>query len=194
MRHGRRRRCYEESSSSSSDSSDSSDGSSEEEEEEEEEEEGEVRAPQTRGYARGLAAEAAGGIYALEHPRTGQVYVGKTTHMDRRMQEHAEEHPGLSLKRLPLLTQGVMVDLESWERNEVLTRMYRDGTDAVRGWKYTRKGALTRKEELAARDDIMEKFDLCRRCGRTSHFKAACFARTGAPWCARLSGRLPPRE
>ena len=184
-----RRRFREESSEEESSRSESESST---EEEEEEEEEGEVRpAPQTRGYARGVSA-ASEGVYALEHPRTGQVYVGKTTHMDRRMQEHADAHPGLQLKRLPLLTHGEATDLESWERNEVLTRMYRNGTDAVRGWKYTRKGALTRKEELAVRDDIMEKFDLCRRCGRTSHFKAACFARTGAPWCARLCGRMPP--
>ena len=113
---------------------------------------------------------------------TRQVYVGKTLNMERRMDEHAPS----GCRLIPLLTRGSKSDLESWERNEVLTRMYLNGTESTRGWKYTRRGKLTRDEATAARDDIMEKFDLCRRCGRNNHFANRCFAQSAATWCRAL--------
>jgi hypothetical protein len=123
------------------------------------------------------------GIYVLQDPLSRHVYVGKTLDMQRRMQEHANANQGVSLIRQPLITQGSMTDLESWERNEVLTRMLHDGLDRVRGWKFTRRGPLSSEQAEEARKDICEKFDLCRRCGRKGHFQTACFARSFAPWC-----------
>ena len=125
---------------------------------------------------------SAAGIYAIR-ARGGMVYVGKSQNMARRLAEHQRGAGGARLTRLGLLTQGSVHDLESWERNEVLTRMLRYGLNSTRGWRFTRRGPLTRQERLAARADIMEKFDLCRRCGRASHFAAQCFARSAAAWC-----------
>jgi hypothetical protein len=55
--------------------------------------------------------------------------------------------------------------------------------DSVRGWRYTRKGPLTEYERRAVKS---EKYDLCRRCGRDSHFANRCFANSAARWCAGL--------
>ena len=123
------------------------------------------------------------GIYVLQDPVSRHVYVGKTLNMQRRMQEHTTANQGMRLIRQPLITQGSMADLESWERNEVLTRMLHDGLDRVRGWKFTRRGPLSSEQAEEARKDICEKFDLCRRCGRKGHFQTTCFARSFAPWC-----------
>lgn len=112
------------------------------------------------------------------------VYVGKSQDLARRLAEHQRAARGAPLRQLALLTRGSRDDLESWERNEVLTRMYRHGLDSTRGWRFTRRGPLSPAEAEAARADIMEKFDLCRRCGRDSHFAAQCYARSNAPWCA----------
>ena len=123
------------------------------------------------------------GVYALRNAQTNVCYVGKSTNIDNRVLQHRSENSPDVLSRESVLTQGSENDLESWERNEVLTRMYREGMESVRGWKYTRRGRLTMDEKVSARNDIMEKFDLCRRCGRNSHFADKCFARTSAVWC-----------
>ena len=123
------------------------------------------------------------GVYVLRNIHTNTFYVGKSNNMDCRIEQHIQENDEGSLRLESNLTSGSTDDLESWERNEVLTRMYRHGMECVRGWRYTRKGPLTLDDKISARNDIMEKFDLCRRCGRNNHFKDKCYARTQANWC-----------
>jgi hypothetical protein len=123
------------------------------------------------------------GVYVLINTQTGIFYVGKSNNVAARIQQHMNEKgPGV-LAIENTITSGSANDLESWERNEVLTRMYRYGMDSVRGWRYTRSGNLTTEEKMSARNDIMEKFDLCRRCGHNNHFVDKCFARSPAAWC-----------
>jgi hypothetical protein len=121
------------------------------------------------------------GVYVLYNPTTRTRYVGKSNNVDSRIDQH-QQAEGCLVREKPVTT-GSASDLESWERNEVLTRMYRHGMDSVRGWRYTSRGALTMEERVSARDDIMEKFDLCRRCGRNTHFADTCFAKSPAFWC-----------
>ena len=123
------------------------------------------------------------GVYVLKSHTTGVSYVGKSLNVENRIDEHRRQNINDILTRETTVTLGSALDLESWERNEVLTRMYLDGMESVRGWRYTRRGRLTPNEKVAARNDIMEKFDLCRRCGRDSHFADKCFARSAAFWC-----------
>jgi hypothetical protein len=123
------------------------------------------------------------GVYVLKSHTTGVSYVGKSLNVANRINEHRRQNINDVLTRETTVTLGSALDLESWERNEVLTRMYLDGMESVRGWRYTRRGRLTTDEKVAARNDIMEKFDLCRRCGRNSHFADKCFARSAAFWC-----------
>ena len=123
------------------------------------------------------------GVYVLRNMSTDTFYIGKSNDVNRRMEQHRQENDGEMLRQENNLTAGSTEDLESWERNEVLTRMYRHGMENVRGWRYTRRGPLTLDDKVSARNDIMEKFDLCRRCGRNNHFADKCFARTQAAWC-----------
>jgi predicted GIY-YIG superfamily endonuclease len=126
------------------------------------------------------------GVYVLRNIRTNMVYVGKSNNMDARVEQHRQENDGDVLRRESNLTMGSAEDLESLERNEVLTRMYRHGMESVRGWRYTSRGPLTADEKVSARNDIMEKFDLCRKCGRNNHFADNCCARTQADWCKHI--------
>jgi hypothetical protein len=123
------------------------------------------------------------GVYVLKNTQTGVNYVGKSENIANRLLQHESENNVAVLIREGTITVGSVNDLESWERNEVLTRMYRHGMESVRGWKYTRKGPLTMEENISARNDIMEKFDLCRRCGHNNHFVDRCFAKSPAFWC-----------
>ena len=123
------------------------------------------------------------GIYALKSQTTGITYVGKSNNIDTRIRQHRLLNGDDILIREPLVSHGHVNDLESWERNEVLTRMYRNGFESVRGWRFTGRDRLSLEEKRFARDDIIEKFDLCRRCGRNNHFTNNCFARTAAAWC-----------
>ena len=131
--------------------------------------------------SRGGAAAARPGICALSDA-DGVVYVGRSWDVARRL---AQQHNLFctALEECPLLTIGSLLDLESWERNEVLTRMHRFGMQSTRGWRF---GRLTRAEQLEARAAIIAKFRLCPRCGRSAHFGPRCVARTCASWCAHL--------
>jgi hypothetical protein len=133
-------------------------------------------------HVRSVSSPSAG-VYVLRNQQTNTHYVGKSGNVTNRIGQHQRESNGEVLIRENTVTSGSVDDLESWERNEVLTRMYLDGMDSVRGWRYTRRGPLTMEERTSAKKDIIEKFDLCRRCGRNSHFADKCFARSPSFWC-----------
>lgn len=118
------------------------------------------------------------GVYVLRYvDRT--YYVGKTTNMPARLAEHRTKGDFEVLKPE---TPGSAMDLESWERNETLHRMLKHGVDKVRGWMFTsRRLSESNLQDIFAQ--ICEKYDLCRRCGRATHFASGCYARTRAPWC-----------
>ena len=126
------------------------------------------------------------GVYVLRNSKTNVCYVGKSTNIEIRILQHRRDNAPDVLNRESVLTSGSINDMESWERNEVLTRMYREGMDCVRGWRYTRREPLTLDDKISARSDIMEKFDLCRSCGRNNHFADKCFARSSALWCGDI--------
>ena len=129
----------------------------------------------------GPSSSQQAGVYVTRNNETSVCYVGKSENIPVRINQHMQE--SRNIRREGTITHGSTSDLESWERNEVLTRMYRTGMDSVRGWRYTRKGPLSMDERISARNDIMEKFDLCRRCGHNNHFADKCFARSPAFWC-----------
>lgn len=126
------------------------------------------------------------GVYVLQ-TGNGLFYVGKSNNIKARIQEHrsglgAACLDGSSFQVVTrLLTSGSTADLESWERNETLQRMRVHGIKNVRGWMFTSKN-LTDKDREDAFTQICEKFELCRRCGRKSHFADRCFARTRDAW------------
>ena len=128
------------------------------------------------------------GVYVLQtlSGDAPSFYVGKSSHIAKRVQDHRDGMgtpylAGCDVARVPLCTAGSSDDLESWERNETLQRMLVFGIDNVRGWMFTDKH-LQPADRRAAFAQICEKNDLCRRCGRDSHFKSNCFAKSTAPW------------
>ena len=130
------------------------------------------------------------GIYVLK-TLSGLYYVGKSNNIGARIQEHrsgagASCLDGSPFQVLPsLLTSGSSADLESWERNETLQRMRAHGIENVRGWMFTSR-ELTEAHRQDAFHQICEKFDLCRRCGRGTHFAERCYARTRDGWAGDI--------
>lgn len=131
------------------------------------------------------------GVYVLQTSGSTLQYVGKSKDIDSRIQDHREGFGAICLSKGVLgmgtmyevapITSGSTDDMESWERNETLTRMRLFGIDKVRGWMFT-SSKLSEDDKRTAFNQICEKFDLCRRCGRTSHFVDECFATTADSW------------
>jgi len=129
------------------------------------------------------------GVYVLK-TLNGLYYVGKSNDIDARIKEHRDGAGASCLKsqgafeEVPTLTASQEQDHESWERNETLYRMMQHGINNVRGWMFTSE-RLTDSEKQQAFRQICEKFDLCRRCGRDSHFADECVAKTCAEWIGK---------
>jgi predicted GIY-YIG superfamily endonuclease len=137
-----------------------------------------------------IAARRAG-VYVLL-TTSGRYYVGKSNDIDARIRDHRSGAGAYCLNGEPfqevtrLLTAGSSGDLESWERNETLQRMRTHGINNVRGWMFTATVLSTEDYHDAFRQ-ICEKFDLCRRCGRSSHFAEGCFARSVDTWAGNMA-------
>lgn len=137
---------------------------------------GKVAAPVTKRVP--LTSPANEGIYILELSQ-GRVYVGQSSDMRRRVQQHlsgrgsafTKEFPptGVMLPRLGCVTGSA----EAAERDETLRYMFLRGIQYVRGWKYTRV-QISPEEIQDAEENIREIFNLCRRCGRSGHFITHC--------------------
>jgi predicted GIY-YIG superfamily endonuclease len=130
------------------------------------------------------------GVYVLGDEK-GRMYIGKSQDVERRIEQHLAGEgtqflTGRNVRRLELYEMGSELDLESWERNETLARMYKHGVTNVRGWMFTNLKLSVEQEEQAF-GQICEKYDLCRQCGRNTHFADKCFARSRVFW---MGGRL----
>jgi len=139
---------------------------------------------------------AQSGIYVLSvgnHQSKPSFYVGKSNDIAIRIQQHSDGVgafciSGEPFTRVEPITKGSTDDMESWERNEVLTRMHEFGIDNVRGWMYTLK-TMPLEQKLSAFDQICEKFDFCRKCGRNSHFIRDCKSMSTDLWTCGLELR-----
>jgi predicted GIY-YIG superfamily endonuclease len=130
------------------------------------------------------------GIYVLELAK-GRVYVGHSTDVKRRIQQHMAGQGAAFTKAFP--PTGVLLprlgcvtgSSEAAERDETLRYMFLRGIPFVRGWKFVQVH-LTDRDVQDAEENIRELFDLCRRCGHPGHFVTHCkanFDRFGQP-CA----------
>jgi hypothetical protein len=135
------------------------------------------------------------GVYVLKFTdgMKPSFYVGKSKDIGHRIQQHADGNgarcvSGRSFMKVRPVTNGTSFDMENWERNEVLELMYQYGINAVRGWKYTIANMST-EQKLSAFDDVCERFDLCRRCGRGTHFVRDCESLTTNRWADGLELR-----
>jgi len=119
------------------------------------------------------------GVYVVKTIPSGIYYVGKSSNIDRRIEDHKFGDgarcilSNSSICELSPITEGNIYDMESWERNETLELMRRYGITQVRGWMFT-STILSDQEIESAFRQICEKFDLCRKCGSKSHFADEC--------------------
>jgi hypothetical protein len=131
------------------------------------------------------------GVYVVMGIPSGIFYVGKSNDIDCRINEHKTGNGALciasdtSIVQVPPITSGSVSDLESWERNETLSRMKTHGIVRVRGWMFT-ASVLSAKDIESAFRQICEKFDLCRKCGHESHFAEQCFSGCKPDWALSL--------
>ena len=120
------------------------------------------------------------GVYVLELSQ-GRVYVGHSSDIRRRIQQHMSGHGSAFTKAFP--PTGVILprlgcvsgSAEAAERDETLRYMFLRGIQAVRGWRYVRVH-MPEEEARDAEANIRELFDLCRRCGHPGHFIGHCKA------------------
>jgi predicted GIY-YIG superfamily endonuclease len=135
----------------------------------------------------GIPANKAG-VYVLELSQ-GRVYVGHSSDVKRRIQQHMAGQGSAFTKAFP--PTGVLLprlgrvtgSAEAAERDETLRYMFLRGIQLVRGWRYVRVN-MPQEELDDAEGNIRELFDLCRRCGHPGHFITGCkanFDRLGRP-------------
>jgi hypothetical protein len=144
---------------------------------------------------RSKGAINAKGIYVLRvdnRPRPF-FYVGKAENIEKRIEQHQNGTgayciTGEPFTRVEPVTKGSTENLGSWERDEVLARMYEFGIDNVRGWMYTLK-TMPLEQKLSAFDQICESYDLCRECGRGTHFIRECGAVSTDRWTGGMEIR-----
>jgi len=136
-----------------------------------------------------VAMPSSAGVYVLRGDGEIMFYVGKSGDIDKRLAQHRSGSDGAAVVprhmgqfvRVPVVTQGSVDDLESWERNETLHLMKVHGIRRVRGWMFTSLRMSDEHHEMAF-EQICEKNDLCRRCGRNSHFASNCYAKSMVWW------------
>ena len=119
--------------------------------------------------------------------------MGKSNNINQRIQQHTDGTgayciAGEPFTRVEPVTNGSINDLESWERNEVLTLMFKFGINNVCGWMYTLKN-MPMEQKLSAFDQICEKFDLCRKCGHSTHFILDCQSPSTDVWTGGMDLR-----
>ena len=140
------------------------------------------------------------GIYVLRldnRPRPF-FYVGKAENIEKRIMQHQNGTgayciTGEPFTRVDPVTKGSTENLGSWERDEVLARMYEFGIDNVRGWMYTLK-TMSLEKKLSAFDLICDSYDLCRKCGRGTHFIRECGAVSTDRWTGGMEIRSKYNE
>ena len=106
------------------------------------------------------------------------VYVGQSTSVERRIQQHLDGKGAAFTKRhkpvarIPRLgtVEGAG---DAGEREEVLLQMQKRGAEKVRGWKYCSE-KLSPAQLKDIESNFVEMFSLCRICKRAGHMAANC--------------------
>ena len=129
------------------------------------------------------------GVYVLKlHGLPYQFYVGSSKNISARVDQHRKGTGAVCtqdatrieyVSRIPCPSPK---ELDDMERKETLDRMYKNGINQVRGWKFSTK-VLSEAHKQQAFEDICCRFDLCLKCGETKHFVGECRSQMKAKWC-----------
>jgi hypothetical protein len=110
-------------------------------------------------------------IYKL-NLKGGKKYVGKTTDVDRRMNQHFSGNGSQVTKKFKPINGEIVDEVPGFFADDVEhehTEDYIDkyGYENVRGGMYTNSKTLQKKKEC-----------VCYRCGRPGHYSNQCYAKT----------------
>ena len=134
------------------------------------------------------------GVYVLVLDN-GYRYVGKSSNIAKRVQEHLSgvcgsawcKKWGLSEVRLDTPLTPPLQNLALWEQHETLMQMYTHGFHCVRGWEFTSCSPLSSVQRKTIHTLLCGAHDWCRKCGRGSHMAANCYAKSQADWVVELN-------
>ena len=109
----------------------------------------------------------------------GNYYVGKSTNVYSRYQEHLDGNGCAWTKRFkPISLVKTLENVSPFEEDKITKEyMAKYGIDKVRGGSYIQTDLDAVQREALSREIRMAK-DLCNRCGRDGHFVKDCYART----------------
>lgn len=136
------------------------------------------------------------GVYVLVLDN-GYRYVGKSSNIAKRVQEHLSgvcgsawcKKWGLSEVQLDTPLTPPLQNLALWEQHETLMQMYTHGFHCVRGWEFTSCSSLSSVQRKTIHTLLCGAHDWCRKCGRDSHMAANCYAKSQADWVVELNGK-----
>lgn len=105
----------------------------------------------------------------------GKYYVGKTTNIFKRIEEHKNGGCEWTLRFLPILEfETFSIQNKYSETNQTLVLMEKYGIDNVRGGIYI---SIDLDEQMKRNFEYRKKLNLCLRCGR-QHPTLNCYAET----------------
>ena len=110
-------------------------------------------------------------IYVLEL-KSGKFYVGKTSNIERRIQEHSSGR-GSAWTRKYKLIRILYTTKKHNEDYHVIKMMHERGIENVRGGSFSTM-ALTPSDVDMANRMIYTQYDLCYNCGKSGHYTLNC--------------------
>ncbi len=132
-------------------------------------------------------------VYILQLSN-GKYYVGKSTLPKARILDHFRGHGSAWTRQYPPISVlRVIKDCGDFDEDKVTKETMQEyGIDNVRGGSYPQL-VLDSAARAFLERELRMSTDVCVRCGRNSHFRASCFAKThvdGRPLSDDLSGLL----
>lgn len=104
------------------------------------------------------------------------MYVGKATDVQKRVRDHFQGKGAALTRADPPIDLLPLLDGRGDELRETLAQMAVHGLNSVRGYRWVHRN-LRQGDRRAIIEDMIEQFNLCRRCGRQGHFASQCRSR-----------------
>lgn len=116
-------------------------------------------------------------IYILKLEK-GHFYVGKTTDVEKRYQEHLRGSARWTKKFKPVGIDKVIKNASPFDEDKYVKEyMLKYGINMVRGGSYSNE-RLDDIQYESLKTEIWGATDCCIKCGRNSHFAKDCYAKT----------------